>query len=582
MSEAIEKPVSPFKSTLTMGVGIVALATGLVCGLLLFLITQSEEKTARAAVAENARNVTVLQSGQLAGAVRFNDQATLQRALDSISEMAGASLVSAAIFNVESQPLGEMERAFSADVAALVGASLSDGSLQVAQNGLLVGAPIAASVDSPTVGVLVTEWTAEPKLAALAAGREQQLLLVAGVFLGVLCVAAFLFRGMIARPISALSTRTMSMEKGDLTGAVPCMKRQDEVGATARSLETLRQSLEVAEAERQKTSFLNAAFGSATAALLLADKDLIIKEFNPAFQRLMSSIDDGFVARGIDMDLDNLIGENVDVFHPHPSAIRGQLETAKFPMNATIKLGDYVVTLSIAPVRDAEGEHAGYLLEWRDDTKDLSNKAIIDAIDAAQWRARFDKDGVLKKANQVFFDGLPGSEALCGSANLADIVRSGGDKIAAAALDGQSTTGMHTFAFGGQERIINGIFSPLKDTSGRPDGFILIATDVTEAEARLRQATEEAEAAKEAQDHAVNALKRALSTLADGDLSSRLSEALHPDYESLQHEFNTSVSGLDNAVAAVLENAGSILGEASNISDAAGDLSHRTEQQAAT
>ena len=73
-----------------------------------------------------------------------------------------------------------------------------------------------------------------------------------------------------------------------------------------------------------------------------------------------------------------------------------------------------------------------------------------------------------------------------------------------------------------------------------------------------------------------------LEKLAEGDLQFRLTEPLPPQYEKLRADFNTAIAQLQDTVSVIGRNTHAIRSGAAEISSAADDLSHRTEQQAAS
>jgi methyl-accepting chemotaxis protein len=75
---------------------------------------------------------------------------------------------------------------------------------------------------------------------------------------------------------------------------------------------------------------------------------------------------------------------------------------------------------------------------------------------------------------------------------------------------------------------------------------------------------------------------RGLERLADGDLQFRLNEALPPAYEKLRGDFNAAMTQLQDTLSTVGRNTHAIRAGAGEIASAADDLSHRTEQQAAS
>jgi methyl-accepting chemotaxis protein len=73
-----------------------------------------------------------------------------------------------------------------------------------------------------------------------------------------------------------------------------------------------------------------------------------------------------------------------------------------------------------------------------------------------------------------------------------------------------------------------------------------------------------------------------LERLAQGDLEFRLTETLPPHYEKLRTDFNAAVGQLQDTISVIGRNTHAIRAGAGEIAAAADDLSHRTEQQAAS
>ncbi|MCF1482553.1 MULTISPECIES: HAMP domain-containing methyl-accepting chemotaxis protein [Rhizobium/Agrobacterium group] len=98
------------------------------------------------------------------------------------------------------------------------------------------------------------------------------------------------------------------------------------------------------------------------------------------------------------------------------------------------------------------------------------------------------------------------------------------------------------------------------------------------------RAERDAQRAKDAADtkFAVEALAEGLTRLADGDVSYRIAVPFVAGLDGLRSNFNSSVQKLQQALVTVRQNARGIDAGANEIRSAADDLSHRTEQQAAS
>ena len=80
----------------------------------------------------------------------------------------------------------------------------------------------------------------------------------------------------------------------------------------------------------------------------------------------------------------------------------------------------------------------------------------------------------------------------------------------------------------------------------------------------------------------VGEVAKGLEKLALGDLSYQLTQSFPRDYEKLRLDFNLAINQLAQMISTVSMNAETIRSGSSEITTAANDLSHRTEQQAAS
>ena len=105
-----------------------------------------------------------------------------------------------------------------------------------------------------------------------------------------------------------------------------------------------------------------------------------------------------------------------------------------------------------------------------------------------------------------------------------------------------------------------------------------------EREEALKAQAEAARARAEAEAQAliVTALDEGLKHLSSGDLTYQITQAFPPAFESLRHNFNTAMAGLEDTISVIVGAAGTVRGGAEEINGATDDLWRRTEQQAAS
>ena len=137
------------------------------------------------------------------------------------------------------------------------------------------------------------------------------------------------------------------------------------------------------------------------------------------------------------------------------------------------------------------------------------------------------------------------------------------------------------YAKNGARVVIEASYNPIFDIDGKPCKVVKFATDITAVEAERERRLEADRLAAQVQASVVQSTGRALSALAAGDLSYRITDAFPGDYAVLREDFNRAIAALDQAVAVIRVNAASMQSGANEISSAAEDLSRRTERQAA-
>ena len=103
-----------------------------------------------------------------------------------------------------------------------------------------------------------------------------------------------------------------------------------------------------------------------------------------------------------------------------------------------------------------------------------------------------------------------------------------------------------------------------------------------ELDQKLRDMETAFEAAGREQKTVVDNLATALSAVAKGDLTARLTQQVAAAYAALKTDFNAAMDTLQNTMQAIAASAASVRSGAGEITAASDDLSRRTEQQAAT
>lgn len=97
-----------------------------------------------------------------------------------------------------------------------------------------------------------------------------------------------------------------------------------------------------------------------------------------------------------------------------------------------------------------------------------------------------------------------------------------------------------------------------------------------------KDAERERETLQKEQASVVENLSKALTRLAEGDLTSKINTPFHGDYDKLRLDYNRSIDRLNDTIGAVVTSAQGIRKRSEDMSKSSDDLSRRTENQAAT
>ncbi|MGR3436755.1 MAG: methyl-accepting chemotaxis protein [Shimia sp.] len=437
--------------------------------------------------------------------------------------------------------------------------------------------PVAALGQRWTLAVDVPETALTAGSGSLAEGmlRDSLLIVALAVLLNLVLAAS------ITRPLVRVRDAMTEIREGCLDGPIPDTSRADEIGAMAKALASFQDALRSKAALTADNAFKGAAFEGSSAALVLVNPELEIEYANPAFAALAREHVETLRSQVPDLDPERVVGRSIDAFQSDPEQIRGILSVPeRLPYRADLVIGNRNFSLVFNLIRDDDGRHLGYVVEWEDVTEARMTSAILEAINTRQIMAEFDMMGHLANANPAFCAFLGADlDALRGQA-LDDLLEPATDPRQGDAAP--EVTSQARFASARGDELLEGGMTTVLDRSGNPVRLLLIGQDITHDHRRLQTAEAEKRRMMDAQALVVETLRDALSRLSEGDLLQDIDAAFGEDYAQLREDYNAAIQKLSDALDVVVVNAASIKGEAGEITQAADDLSRRTERQAAT
>jgi methyl-accepting chemotaxis protein len=215
-------------------------------------------------------------------------------------------------------------------------------------------------------------------------------------------------------------------------------------------------------------------------------------------------------------------------------------------------------------------------------------EAKVNAISRSQAVIEFNLDGTIIAANQNFLSALGYTEQeIVGKHHRIFVDRDHAESAEYREFWQRLSRGEFVaekflrFGKGQKEVWIQASYNPLLTPEGKPFKVVKFATDVTEVELERRR--NEAERTKRAEEQArvMQSLADKLKLLADGDLTTELSDRFPAEYEAVRADFNRTVGALREVMVMISTSADAVRNGTSEITTAADDLSKRTEQTAA-
>lgn len=185
---------------------------------------------------------------------------------------------------------------------------------------------------------------------------------------------------------------------------------------------TTRKSAPAAEsvndaAVQEELVRLRSAVGGAMTAIMMIDRDLVITYANQATWDLLKANEAELVSVYPGLNLDNLIGTCIDIFHANPAHQRGLLANpANLPHSADIQVGPLTFNINVTAQLDENGEYIGNTLEWLDVTETRKKELEVTRLQSAVGGAMtaimmIDRDLVITYANEATQKLLKANEA---------------------------------------------------------------------------------------------------------------------------------------------------------------------------
>ncbi len=150
------------------------------------------------------------------------------------------------------------------------------------------------------------------------------------------------------------------------------------------------------------SSALNlAALDILNANVMVADANRVIVYINDSLMAFLKNVEPALKKDLPQFDTENLIGQNIDVFHKNPKHQINMLENLPKGYKTSINVGSEYFGLIASPLHSSNGVRIGTVVEW-ESSDGLENAGQVDAINRSQAVIHFKPDGTILFANENF------------------------------------------------------------------------------------------------------------------------------------------------------------------------------------
>ncbi len=122
--------------------------------------------------------------------------------------------------------------------------------------------------------------------------------------------------------------------------------------------------------------------------VMVADENMNIVYMNSELDKMLREAQSDIRKDLPQFDASNLIGQNPDVFHKNPAHQRGMIQGLNEAFSTVLELGGRKLSLIATPVFNEDRKRTGTVIEWKDLTKELKEKAEADNLASENARIR--------------------------------------------------------------------------------------------------------------------------------------------------------------------------------------------------
>ncbi|MCF8473860.1 MAG: PAS domain-containing protein [Emcibacter sp.] len=373
---------------------------------------------------------------------------------------------------------------------------------------------------------------------------------------------------------------------------------------------------------------IKAATDRASTNIMVADTDYNIVYMNRTMQDMMKENEAQLKTSLPRLDVNNLIGANIDIFHKNPAHQRKILNEITGITRTSIEIASLNFNLVVNPIIDENGKRAGTVVEWEDVTKELAkekeekrisveNQRIRIALDNASTNVMVaDKDFNIVYMNNILREMMQSAESdlrkVLPNFNASKIIGSNIDIFHKNPAHQRGMMQNLTKTISSNIKVgvfdFNLIVNPVNDVNGERLGTVVEWKDMTQElaiEAEIADVVNAAAAGDFTKrvsvegkkgfmlslannmntigtntQAATDDLARVLSELARGNLTEKIVADYQGTFDVLKNSSNETAGQLMKIVMQVNQSAAEVASASAELSTGSDDLSRRTEAQA--
>ena len=572
-------------------------------------------------------------------------------------EVVDARIMRGATVNKLFGPGSEYARAVDQfDQRALAGEAVRE--IRDSDNGrvLTVLVPLPASKDfrgtdcigchAAQQGEILGAVRVDYSLQALDAAVNNELLANIAInsvlmIIGLIVIGA-MFSRIVSNPLKQLNVVMQAVAEGRADWSQRLqVKSDDEIGSLASHFNTAIEKfggiIDETKQQSDAATRLKTALDCVSTNVMVADKDYNIIYMNDAVKGMFSDAEQDLRGRLPSFDANNLIGQNIDVFHVDPGHQRRLLESLVETYESQVSVAGRTFRIIANPVVDGSGERLGTAVEWADltaslkaqeeearrleeerrfATENLRIRTALDNVSSSVMVTDNDYNIIYlnKRLIRMFEDAeaelrtvLPGfrtSDMLSGNMDML------GKALNAQRLQLNTTTSSVSNEVEVAGLTLRTVANPVLDQQGERLGTVVEWANRTEEVAVEAEIDSIVASARDGElgerisltgkegffrtlatgindlvdviENVFDDIARAMDYMADGDLTRPIEREYAGTFGRVQGYVNTTISNIEKTVGELRLASEAITSGASEISSGNINLSSRTEQQAAS